>query len=283
MAVDYLSSQAEQEPTTSRPFVLRLVVVGAGLAGLAAAISTRLEGHRVIILEKSSELQEVGAGLQITPNATRLFRRWGVFNELQACAAVPATLSVRRYDGACVLAHEAHFQQNIMSRYGSPFWDIHRADLQRILVTRAKDLGVDFRLSANVEDIDFARAEVVLTSGEKVQGDLVLSADGLWSHSRILFTGQQTAPKPTGDLAYRIMLNVEDITDPELIEWVSKPSVNFWPGPYSHVVGYSVRQGRSFNLVLLCPDDLPENVNIAKGDVEELRKLFENWDPMWAV
>ena len=278
-----MALEVEQEPTISRPFALHLVVIGAGLAGLAAAISTRLEGHLVTVLEKSSELQEIGAGLQITPSASRLFRRWGVFNELEACAAVPTTLSVRRYDGRRVLAHEALFQQKIMSRYGSPFWDVHRADLQRVLVARAKTLGVEFRLSAEVLDINLARAEVLLTGGKKVYGDLVLAADGLWSHSRSLLSGRQITPKPTGDLAYRILLDVEDVTDPELVEWIRRPSVTFWAGPYSHVVGYSLRNGRAFNLVLLCPDDLPENVSVAKGNVKEMRKLFENWDPMWAV
>ena len=278
-----MAHQAEQETTTPRPLVLHLIIIGAGLAGLAAAISTRLEGHRVTVLEKSSELQEVGAGLQITPSASRLFRRWGVFHELEDCVAVPMTLSVRRYDGGKLLAHEELFQEKIMSRYGSPFWDIHRADLQRVLVARAKALGIELRLSAEVVDIDFTAAEVLLQGGEKLRGDLVLAADGLWSRSRSLFSGRQISPEPTGDLAYRIMLKIDDIRDPELRQWVSEPRVTLWAGPYSHAVGYSVRKGRFFNIVLLCPDDLPENVSVAKGNVEELKKMFESWDPMWAV
>lgn len=278
-----MACQAQQEPTTLRPRVLHLIVIGAGLAGLAAAISTRLEGHRVTILEKSPELQEVGAGLQITPSASRLFRRWGVFEQLEDCAAVPMTLSVRRFDGGKVLAHEKLFQEKIVSRYGSPFWDVHRADLQRVLVARAKALGIELRLSAEVVDIHFTAAEVRLPGGEKVHGDLVLAADGLWSRSRSLFSGRQITRKPTGDLAYRILLELDDIRDPELRTWVSEPRVTLWAGPYSHAVGYSVRKGRAFNLVLLCADDLPEDVSVAKGNVEEMRKLFEDWDPMWAV
>ena len=278
-----MACQAEQEATTPRLLVLHLIIIGAGLAGLAAAISTRLEEHRVTILEKSSELQEVGAGLQITPSASRLFRRWGVFDQLEDCAAVPMTLSVRRYDGVKVLAHEKLFQEKIMSRYGSPFWDIHRADLQRVLVARTMALGVDLRLSAEVVDIHFTAAEVLIRGGEKVHGDLVLAADGLWSRSRSLFSGRQITPKPTGDLAYRILLKLDDIRDPELRKWVSEPRVTLWAGPYSHAVGYSVRKGCAFNIVLLCADDLPEDVSVAKGKVKELRKLFDNWDPMWAV
>ncbi|KAI2781028.1 putative monooxygenase [Daldinia loculata] len=261
-------------------FQLHLVVVGAGLAGLAAAISTRLEGHRVTVLEKTTRLEEVGAGLQVTPNASRLFHHWGVFDELSSKAAVPSYLAVRRYDGTRILAHEDRYQEKILERYGAPFWDLHRADLQETLVRRARSLGVDIRLGFDVQHVDFQRAAVVAQDGQKVQGDLVLGADGLWSRTRSFLLQQQLTPTPTGDLAYRIILNLEDIKDPELRDLVSNPSVNFWIGPESHVVGYSLRQGRMYNLVLLRPDDLPEHVSRSAADVDEMRKLFEPWDPI---
>lgn len=261
-------------------FQLHLVVVGAGLAGLAAAISTRLEGHRVTVLEKTTRLEEVGAGLQVTPNASRLFHHWGVFDELSSKAAVPSYLAVRRYDGTRILAHEDCYQEKILERYGAPFWDLHRADLQETLVRRARSLGVDIRLGFDVQHVDFQRAAVVAQDGQKVQGDLVLGADGLWSRTTSFLLQQQLTPTPTGDLAYRIILNLEDIEDPELRDLVSNPSVNFWIGPESHVVGYSLRQGRMYNLVLLRPDDLPEHVSRSAADVDEMRKLFEPWDPM---
>ncbi|KAI1777286.1 FAD binding domain protein [Hypoxylon cercidicola] len=261
-------------------FQLHLVVVGAGLAGLAAAISTRLEGHRVTVLEKTARLVEVGAGLQVTPNATRLFHHWGVFDELSSKAAVPSYLAVRRYDGTRLLAYEDDFQKKMLDRYGAPFWDLHRADLQQALVRRAQSLGVDIRLGADVQHVNFRRASVIMEDGQTVQGDLVLGADGLWSRTRDFLLQRPLTPKPTGDLAYRIILNLEDIGDSELRELVSNPSVNFWIGPESHVVGYSLRQGRTYNLVLMRPDDLPEDVSRAAANVGEMRKLFEPWDPI---
>ncbi|KAI1654774.1 putative monooxygenase [Daldinia decipiens] len=261
-------------------FQLHLVVVGAGLAGLAAAISTRLEGHRATVLEKTTRLEEVGAGLQVTPNASRLFHHWGVFDELSSKAAVPSYLAVRRYDGTRILAREGRYQEKILERYGAPFWDLHRADLQETLVRRARSLGVDIRLGFDVQHVDFQHAAVVAQDGQKVQGDLILGADGLWSRTRSFLLQQQLTPTPTGDLAYRIVLNLEDIKDPELQDLVSNPSVNFWIGPESHVVGYSLRQGRMYNLVLLRPDDLPEHVSRSAADVDEMRKLFEPWDPI---
>lgn len=261
---------------------LHLVIIGAGVAGLSAAISTCLEGHQCTVLEKAAEFQEVGAGLQLTPNATRLLRRWGVLNQLAPVAAAPSSLSVRRFDGSKVLAHDTEWQETMIRRYGAPFWDIHRADLQAALVSRAREVGVDIRTGTEVADIDFSNAAVTIArSGERIQGDVVLAADGLWSRSRDLLFQQATPPQPTGDLAYRIVLTLEDVRhDPELTEWVANPTVNFWVGPESHVVGYSVRAGREFNLVLLCPDNLPEGCTRASADLEEMRDRFKKWDPM---
>ncbi|KAI6082073.1 FAD binding domain protein [Hypoxylon rubiginosum] len=270
------NTQNDDKPTD---FQLHLIVVGAGLAGLAAAISARLEGHHVTVLERTAKLVEVGAGLQVTPNASRLFHHWGVYDELSSKAAIPSYLAVRRYDGTRLLAYEDDFQKKMLDRYGAPFWDVHRADLQEALVRRAQSLGVDIRLGADVQYVDFKQAYVTTLDGQMVEGDVILGADGLWSRTRNFLLRRRLTPKPTGDLAYRIILDLEDIGDPELRELVSNPSVNFWIGPESHVVGYSLRQGRTYNLVLLRPDDLPEDVSRAAADVDEMRKLFESWDP----
>ncbi|RMD42239.1 hypothetical protein DV735_g2887, partial [Chaetothyriales sp. CBS 134920] len=262
------------------PYQLHLLVIGAGLAGLSAAITASLEGHRVTVLEKVSQLQEVGAGLQVTPNATRLFQRWGILDRLRKYAAAPSCLTVRRFDGSVVLAQEHSFQEKMQDRYDVPFWDLHRADLQTLLVRRATELGVDIRLQSEVVDIDFSTATATLSGGQSVRGDVLLAADGLWSRSRSLFMRRTILPSPTGDLAWRIILNLKDLKDAELVEWVSKPTVNFWIGPNSHAVGYSVRAGEQFNLVLLSPDDLANDSSRVEGNLVEMKKLFENWDPL---
>ncbi|KAK0639025.1 hypothetical protein B0T16DRAFT_462738 [Cercophora newfieldiana] len=264
---------------------VHLIVIGAGLAGLAAALSTKLANplHTVTVLETVRELQEVGAGLQVTPNGTRLLSHWGLAPTLAPLAAVPSSLSVHRYDGARLLAHEPDLQSQVLSRYAHPFWDLHRVDLQQALVARCVALGVTIRLGARAVAVDFPSATVKLASGELVEGDVVLLADGLWSAIRPLFLGRESPAVLTGDLAYRITLKAEDLEGEdaeELREVVRSPTVRFWLGPGGHAVGYSVSGGAVYNLVFLCPDDMPGGVVKLEGDLEEMRERFKGWDPL---
>jgi len=95
-----------------------------------------------------------------------------------------------------------------------------------------------------------------------------------------VLVGSKDQPEPTGDLAYRVVLRLEDVEDPELRSWIENPAVHFWAGPGAHAVSYSLRAGKMFNIVLLVPDTLPPNVARQAGSVEEMRQLFDGWDPM---
>jgi salicylate hydroxylase len=224
--------------------------------------------------------KQIGAGLQITPNASRLLRRWGLGDTIDTLAAEPTFLAVHRYSNGKILAMEEDFDVKMRKKYGAPFVDMHRVDLQKSLHTKAVELGVNVRLGARVSKVDCNAAEICLESGEKVVGDLVVAADGLWSRCRESFLGQKDQPLPTGDLAYRIVLTLDQISDPDLKEWISKPSVHFWIGPGAHAVGYSLRASTMYNIVLLCPDNLPKDVARQSGSVDEMRELFANWDPL---
>jgi salicylate hydroxylase len=186
---------------------------------------------------------------------------------------------VHRYSGT-VLAREPEFDKNTRRKYGAPFVDLHRVDLQRALYDRAQELGVRFHLDERVENVDPAGPSVTTKLGHKYHADLVVGADGLWSRTRECFLGTADEPKPTGDLAYRIVLSLDQIEDPVLRLWINKPEVHFWVGPGSHAVGYSLKGGHMYNLVLLVPDDLPPGVAKQSGNIEEMKKLFKGWDPV---
>lgn len=262
---------------------------------MAAALS----GHKVTVFESAKELLEVrkeyvesgqssegieiihqvGAGLQVTPNSTRILQKWGLPDKLWTSASEPTSLVVHRYSGK-VLAKEENFNKNIRAKYQAPFIDLHRVDLQLSLYERAKELGVQFKLGEKVENIDFDIPELTTQSGVKAKADLIVAADGLWSRSRACFLKRDDPPLATGDLAYRVVLNTDQITDPELREWILKPSVHFWVGPGAHCVGYSMRAEKMYNLVVLAPDDLPSGVSRQAGSVEELRYRLKDWDPI---
>ncbi|KEF58622.1 salicylate hydroxylase [Exophiala aquamarina CBS 119918] len=261
---------------------LNIAIVGAGLAGLAAAISCALANHKVTVLESAKQLTEIGAGLQVTPNASRLFQAWGIASEVEALAAEPTVLAVHRYSDGKVLAQEYSFDQNIRRKYGAPFIDMHRVDLQKILYSKALALGVDVKLSHRISSVDSTPEgpRIVLESGQIIDYDIVVGADGLWSKCRESMLAKSDAPLPTGDLAYRIVLERDQIRDPELKDRVSNPEVHFWVGPHAHAVGYSLRAGTMYNIVLLCPDDLPTGQSRSAGSVEEMQNLFTGWDPI---
>ena len=258
---------------------LHVLIVGAGPCGLSCAIATTLAGHRATVFESVSRLHEVGAGLQITPNGSRLLRRWGVDALLRADAAEPDVLRIQRFSGE-LLAQRTDYAQEVQARYGTPLWGLHRVDLQTALARRAQQLGATVRLAAKVVDVDFSVPAVTLADGERVTGDLLVAADGLWSTTRSRFLGQDTPPQPTGHMAYRILIPIEEVADSELKSWMAKPRNNIWIGPEAHAVAYSIRRGKLLNIVVLKKDDLADDVKKASGDMDELRRHLRDWDPM---
>jgi salicylate hydroxylase len=150
----------------------------------------------------------------------------------------------------------------------------------RVLVSRARELGVRIVLRSRVTGIDFEGPAVKLANGTVFKANLVIGADGLKSVCREALLGRKDPPRLTGDLAYRITVPATKMREKECLrELVDSPSINCWLDPDSHVVGYLIKVGDLYNMVLACPDNLPELVNTAKADLGEMREIFSNWDP----
>lgn len=148
------------------------------------------------------------------------------------------------------------------------------------MVRKARDLGVEIQLNSCVTRLDFNAPCVYLKDGRRIAADLVIGADGLKSRCREEMLGRPDPPHLTGDLAYRIVIETSDMRKhEELAELANNPAINVWMGPSGHAVCYLLQGGRLYNIVLLCPDNLPESVNIATGDAQEVRDFFKNWDP----
>ncbi|KAH6638404.1 hypothetical protein C7974DRAFT_160160 [Boeremia exigua] len=262
---------------------LDVIIVGAGLGGLGAAISILLEGHNVQILEVASEIGEIGAGIQCLPNSTRVLVSWGLEEALSKLATSPRLCNMIGWKGKKISYMDFHEYE---AHCGTPFWDFHRANLHMALLERAVELGAKLMTNSRVVDIEYESSEdttkaiAVCENAQRYKADLVVGADGINSATRELLLGHPDPPLLTGDLAYRLLLDTEQMMkDPDLRHFVEDPQVNYWIGPDAHAVNYVLRGGKLFNMVLLVPDDMPAGANTLAGNVEEMRALYADWDP----
>ncbi|KAH7357369.1 FAD binding domain-containing protein [Pyrenochaeta sp. MPI-SDFR-AT-0127] len=274
--------QQQQRDASSK---LKVIIVGAGLGGLGAAISILLAGHDVHILESAPEIGEIGAGIQCLPNSTRVLISWGMEEYFSQHVTTPRLCNMIGWKGNKISDMDFHEYEKDT---GTPFWDFHRANLHMGLLERAVELGAKLTVKARVEDVQYEEdvvnstkiAVAVCADGARYKADLVVGADGINSKCREILLGHEDPPLLTGDLAYRLLLNTSDMMkDPELRGFVEDPQVNYWIGPDAHAVNYVLRGGKLFNMVLLVPDDMPAGANTLAGNVDEMRELYKDWDP----
>jgi salicylate hydroxylase len=138
------------------------------------------------------------------------------------------------------------------NRYGSTFWDFHRADLHNCLYQRAVELGAKIHTNSRVDDIEYedspAQATVILADGKRYTGDLVVGADGIVSRTRECFLERNDPPTPTGDLAYRVLLDLREVQlEEDVQKMLEKTEVNYWMGPGAHAVCYMLRNRTYLN------------------------------------
>ena len=220
---------------------LNILIVGAGLAGLGSAISCALAGHQVQILEATREIKEVGAGIQILPNSSRVLQHWGLAKALTPHMTIPRVCNFLGWKGNPISSLDFHASESDYP--GTWYRDFHRADLQQCLVERALELGVNIICNARVADVtvskDGTTATATAVDGRLWTGDLVVGADGVFGKLTEGLLGRVDPPVKTGDLAYRLLLSTEEMKkDPDLAEMVTDPQVNYWLGPDAHAGTY---------------------------------------------
>lgn len=220
-------------------------MVGGGIGGLAAAFALVREGVALTVIEQAAAFGEVGAGLQLGPNAVRVLADWGLRDALDAVAAWPEALHVR--DAA--QGHELgqmRLGADIARRHGQPYACLHRADLHALLLRAAQaQPGVDWRLATRLAAVTERSDTVKLTleNGDALVGPALVGCDGLWSRVRHA-VADTLAPRPTGHIAYRGLIPAQTLPAALRV-----PRVQVWLGPRLHVVHYPVRRGEAFNLV----------------------------------
>ncbi|KAG8931268.1 hypothetical protein FRC02_002990 [Tulasnella sp. 418] len=257
---------------------LNIVIVGCGLGGLAAAHALAKAGHKVTVLEDAPAIGEVGAGIQVSPNVSKLLIRWGLGETLKKIAVLPEGIEFRRWQNGEKLGYTT-WGSRMVDDYGAPYYHIHRADFHKLLYDLASP-HIKLRLGSRVVSVDPSAPSCTLASGEVVHCDLLLGADGLKSIIRETVLGVPDKAVPTGDAAYRALVPVEKmINDPELKDFIDRPRMIGWIGPGRHIMTYPVRAKKEFNMVLLHPDDGSVESWQAEGSAEKMRADFRGWDP----
>ncbi|HEY1779576.1 MAG TPA: FAD-dependent monooxygenase [Roseiarcus sp.] len=228
----------------------RAIIAGAGIGGLATAIALLQAGFRVAIYEKANTLEAFGAGLQLTPNATRILASLGVLDRVLEFASRPQAVRVLRGSDNIELTRMP--LGDAKRRWGAAYLLIHRADLQRALVEAVRSqAGVELSLGSTV--LDFAdkggRLSVVLTSGltqARDEADLLIGADGLRSRVRDrLGFGAQDQAEFTGRVAYRAIANADILN----LQRIRQNDIILRLGRDAHFVHYPLRGGSIINLV----------------------------------
>lgn len=230
----------------------QVVVGGGGIGGLAAALACARQGVPVQLLERAAQLSEVGAGIQIGPNVTRILQAWGLGDALAQVAAFPKRLQARDAQTGQVLGN-LRLAERSQTLYGAPYATIHRADLQNLLHDAALATGVPVRLGKAVQGWrETAEGLQVNTAdGTCVQADALIGADGVWSAVRQQLLGDEAA-RFTGHLAYRAL-----VAQADLPAHLRSDEVTVWMGPRLHVVHYPVRSGQWLNVVAIVHGDKP--------------------------
>lgn len=259
--------------SSAQPARPTAVVIGGGIGGVAAALRLRQQGTRVTLVEHAPEFGEVGAGLQLAPNATRLLAEWGLLDKVLTIAVAPKHLVFRdAVTGREILRHNV--QGEFKERYGAPYIVAHRADLHSILVDAAREAGVELLNGVNIVHTENTAtgARAVAEDGRAFEADAVVAADGLRSIVRARMSDDE--PVPSGYVAFRGALPISDVKNASDME-----DVVVWLGPRCHLVQYPLRRGEMFNTVAVFQSPAFLRGEDVWGTEDELEEAYKDCVP----
>ncbi|MGL5733443.1 MAG: FAD-dependent monooxygenase, partial [Beijerinckiaceae bacterium] len=252
-----------------------IAIAGAGIGGLTAALALAQKGFPVTIIERATRFEEVGAGLQITPNASRVLIGLGLGGALAKTATAPEAIDIRRI--AEPRAYASISTGDIARRFGAPYWALLRADLQRVLLDAVRATpGIQILVGRAVESLaeheDAVTVRFVTESGtqETLDAHALIGADGVWSRVRHL-VGDQTPNQFTGFEAWRALIPVEAAP-----AYMRQPRIGLAMGRDMHLVHYPVGGGTLLNVVFVHRALKPREGWSNIGDPGELKHAISD-------
>jgi 2-polyprenyl-6-methoxyphenol hydroxylase-like FAD-dependent oxidoreductase len=247
-----------------------VLIAGGGIGGLAVAVGLAQKGIRSILLEKASALGEIGAGIQLGPNAFHAFDYLGVGEAARNMAVYVDQLRLMDAMTAEEICH-VDLGEAFRGRFGNPYAVVHRGDLHGVFLKACRDSDlIDLRVSSEVVGYDQDGSSVTarLASGDRVTGSLLIGADGLWSNVRKRVVGDGK-PRVSGHTTYRSVIPTDQM--PEDLRW---NAATLWAGTKCHLVHYPLSGWKVFNLVVTCHNDAPEPVAGKPVPEEEVMRGF---------
>ena len=253
----------------------QIAIVGAGIGGLCAALALSQQGHSVTVYEQASLLSEMGAGLQLSPNAMRVLDTLGLNQPLLAAGFLPKKAVMRHYQSG-----DEYFAvtlgQQAVKRYGAQYIHIHRADLQHILLTACHQQKIRIHLGHCLQSYQSTPEGVTLkfANGQSAYAQLLVGADGIKSQVQRQRLNH-SPPRFTGQVAWRGLVAAH-----LLPKGLIKPNANLWVGPNQHFVSYYLRGGRYINFVAVEEHTHWQQESWQhEGNILALREKFSGWHP----
>jgi salicylate hydroxylase len=253
-----------------------ILIAGAGIGGLALALALVAKGFRATILEQAERLDDSGAGIQLSPNATRILIDLGLGSALAPVAFAPEAIRVLSGQTANELAR-LPLGQAVEFHYGVPYWVIHRGDLHGALLKAVQSSSnIGLRLATRVEDFAVHSRGVTVQAWTRSrpvdeQGIALVGADGVWSTVRAKL-GDPEGPRFRKRTAWRALVPASAVSEEQ-----RQPVTSLWLGPNAHLVHYPVRAGRSINIVAIVEDTWHQTGWNQPGARSEITSRFAGW------
>jgi salicylate hydroxylase len=256
----------------------RILIAGAGIGGLAAALGLAQCGFEVTVLEAAKEFGEVGAGIQLGPNAMKVLAALGLEREVLSVASLPQSIVIADASTGKPISRML-LGDAVRERYGQAYVSLHRADLHDLLLRAALSAGVRLHSGQTLQKYEHSAQHVCrLDADFDEKYDVLIGADGLWSHVREQML-RDGAPRATGHAAFRALL-----PESSMPEALRTPHVRTWWARDVHVVSYPIRQHsggvRLWNLVVLA--EMPGRMDSGwslDASHEEVMNLFTRTEP----
>ena len=253
------------------PSDLPVLVAGGGIGGIAAALALVRQGFRVQVFEQAPEVGEIGAGIQLGPNAFHAFDALGIGQKTRSRAVFTDYMvmhdAIDGYQVGKIPTDEA-FRQ----RFGNPYAVIHRADVHTSLLEGAQESGqVELLTSTRIERVeqDDDGVTLIAADGRRFKGAALIAADGVKSVVREQFVGDPA--RVTGHVVYRAVVDKKDF--PDELKW---NAASIWVGPNCHLVHYPLRGGEQYNVVVTFHSRQQEQWGVTEGSKEEVQSYFQD-------